>query len=171
MKYAGRVILHSVSLSRPVFASQGDQTVWPAQLGSTARYNRLMLRMMCITAHPDDEAGGFGGSLLLYRDRGVETSVVCLTPGQAASNRGGARSDHELAAMRRKEFTAACEILRVSRGIVLDYPDGQLHRQDMYKLVHDLALQIREFRPHIVLTFGPEGGVTGHMDHSMTSVF
>ncbi len=26
-------------------------------------------------------------------------------------------------------------------------------------------------RPHIVLTFGPEGGVTGHMDHSMTSVF
>jgi len=130
-----------------------------------------MLRMMCITAHPDDEAGGFGGSLLLYRDRGVETSVVCLTPGQAASNRGGARSDHELAAMRRKEFTAACEILRVSRGIVLDYPDGQLHRQDMYKLVHDLALQIREFRPHIVLTFGPEGGVTGHMDHSMTSVF
>jgi LmbE family N-acetylglucosaminyl deacetylase len=130
-----------------------------------------MLRMMCITAHPDDEAGGFGGSLLLYRDRGVETSVVCLTPGQAASNRGGARSDHELAAMRRKEYAAACEILRVSRGIVLDYPDGQLHRQDTYKLVHDLTLQIREFRPHILLTFGPEGGVTGHMDHSMTSVF
>jgi len=30
-----------------------------------------MLRLMCITAHPDDEAAGFGGSLRLYRDRGV----------------------------------------------------------------------------------------------------
>ena len=88
-----------------------------------------MLRMMCITAHPDDEAGGFGGSLRLYHDREVETCVICLTPGQAASHRGGARNDEELAAMRRKEFAAACEILKVSRGTVLDYPDGQLHRQ------------------------------------------
>ena len=52
------------------------------------------------------------------------------TPGQAASNRGGAKNDQELAAIRRKEFAAACEILKVNRGIVLDYPDGQLHRQE-----------------------------------------
>ena len=30
---------------------------------------------------------------------------------------------------------------------------------------------VREFRPHIVLTFGPEGAVTGHTDHTMASVF
>ena len=65
-----------------------------------------MLRMMVITAHPDDEAGGFGGSLRLYSDRGVETCVLCLTPGQAATYRGGARNDQELAAIRRKEFAA-----------------------------------------------------------------
>jgi LmbE family N-acetylglucosaminyl deacetylase len=130
-----------------------------------------MLRLMVITAHPDDEAGNFGGSLRLYRERGVETCVLCLTPGQAASHRGGAKSDHELAAMRRKEFAAACEILKVSRGIVLDYPDGQLHRLDLYKVVCDLTRQVREFRPQVMLTFGPEGGVTGHTDHSMASVF
>jgi len=126
---------------------------------------------MVITAHPDDEAGGFGGALRLYRDRGVETYVVCLTPGQAATHRGGAKSDQELAAMRRKEFAAACEILKVSRGLVLDYPDGQLYRQDLYRVVCDLTLQIREFRPQVLLTFGPEGGVTGHPDHSMAGVF
>ncbi len=130
-----------------------------------------MLRMMCITAHPDDEAGGFGGSLRLYHERGVETCVVCLTPGQAATHRGGAKNDLELAAMRRKEFAASCEILRVSRGIVLDYPDGQLYLQDLYKVVCDLALQVRQFRPQVLLTFGPEGGVTGHADHSMASIF
>lgn len=130
-----------------------------------------MLRMMCITAHPDDEAGGFGGSLRLYHDRGVETGVVCLTPGQAASHRGGTRNDQELIAMRRREFAASCEILKISRATVLDYPDGQLHRQDLHKVVSELTLHVRQFRPQVMLAFGPEGGVTGHTDHSMASLF
>jgi len=130
-----------------------------------------MLRMMCITAHPDDEAGSFGGVLRLSADRGIKTGVVCLTPGQAASNRGQARNDQELAAIRREEFAAACKILKVSQGIVLDYPDGQLHRLDPYKVVCELTLHVRQFRPQVVITFGLEGGVTGHTDHSMASVF
>jgi len=130
-----------------------------------------MFRMMVITAHPDDEASSFGGSLQLYADRGVETCVLCLTPGQAGSHRGGARNDQELAAIRRKEFAASCEILKVSRAIVLDYPDGKLHLQDLYRVVCDVTLHVREFRPHILLTFGPDGSVTGHTDHSMASIF
>jgi LmbE family N-acetylglucosaminyl deacetylase len=130
-----------------------------------------MLRMICITAHPDDEAGNFGGCLQLYAGRGVETSVICLTPGQAATHRGSARNDLELAALRRREFAAACAILKVTNGIVLDYPDGQLHRMEPQKVVCELVLKIREFRPQVILTFGPEGGVTGHTDHSMASIF
>jgi LmbE family N-acetylglucosaminyl deacetylase len=130
-----------------------------------------MLRMMVVTAHPDDEASSFGGSLCLYRERGVETCVVCLTPGQAATYRGRAQSDLELAAMRRQEFAAACKILKVSRGIVLDYPDGQLHRLEMQRVVSDLVLRIREFRPHVLLTFDPAGGATAHTDHTMASIF
>jgi len=127
--------------------------------------------MMCITAHPDDEAGGFGGSLRMYHDRGVETSVVCLTAGQAATHRGAARNDQELAAIRRREFAAACEILKVSQATVLDYPDGQLHRQELHKVVSELTLHVRRFRPQVILAFGPEGGVTGHTDHSMAAIF
>jgi LmbE family N-acetylglucosaminyl deacetylase len=130
-----------------------------------------MRRMMVVTAHPDDEASSFGGSLCLYRERGVETSIVCLTPGQAATHRGHARNDQELAELRRQEFDAACKILRVSSGAVLDYPDGQLHRLDMQRAVSDLALRIREIRPQVLLTFDPAGGVTGHTDHTMASIF
>ena len=130
-----------------------------------------MFRLMCVTAHPDDAAGSFGGSLRLYRDRDVETSVVCLTPGQAGSHRGNAKTDAELADMRRREFLASCEILRVSKPVVLDYPDGQLYRQELNRVVYELTLLVRRFRPHIMLTFGPEGGVTGHPDHSMSRIF
>ena len=130
-----------------------------------------MSRILCITAHPDDEAAAFGGSLRLYHDRGAEIYVVCLTPGQAASHRGAAKKDHELATIRRKEFAASCEILGVDRGVVLDYADGKLHRLDLYSVVEEVVSHIRTFRPDVVLTFGPEGGLTGHTDHSMASVF
>jgi LmbE family N-acetylglucosaminyl deacetylase len=126
---------------------------------------------MCITAHPDDEASNFGGTLRLYADQGVETSVICLTPGQAGSHRGGAKSDEELAAMRREEFAAACKLLNVKEYVVLDYPDGRLHRQESYHVACDLVRRVRKFRPQVVLTFGPEGGLTGHTDHAMASVF
>jgi len=130
-----------------------------------------MLRLLAVTAHPDDEASCFGGTLRLYSDRGIETSVICLTPGQAARNRGQAQNDRELAALRRKEFAAACSILHVCRAVVLDYADGQLHRIEMHRPVADLVRHIRQFRPQVMLTMGLEGAITGHTDHSMAGVF
>jgi LmbE family N-acetylglucosaminyl deacetylase len=130
-----------------------------------------MLRLLCITAHPDDEAGGFGGTLLRYAERGVETHVICLTPGQAATHRGPAKSDDELSAIRRVEFEAACKLLKVTRGMVLDYPDGKLDRQDFHAVVADLTLRVRKLRPHVMMTMGTEGAITAHPDHSMVSVF
>lgn len=135
------------------------------------RYNLGMLRLMCVTAHPDDEAGNFGGTLLTYADRGVETCVICLTSGQAATNRGGAKNDQELSAMRKREFAASCEILRVSKPVILDYPDGQLYRQELNRVVYDITLRVRQFCPHVLLTFASDGGVTGHPDHTMAGVF
>jgi len=130
-----------------------------------------MLRLLCVTAHPDDEAGGFGGSLLLCASRGVETHVICLTPGQAATHRGGARSDKELAAMRRLEFQASCRVLKIARGEVLDHPDAGLDRVDFHAVVGELVERIRQIRPHVIVTIGPEGAVTAHPDHSMASLF
>jgi LmbE family N-acetylglucosaminyl deacetylase len=130
-----------------------------------------MLRLLCVTAHPDDEAGGFGGSLLLYRRRGVETYVICLTPGQAATHRGKAGSDEELAAQRRREFQNSCRILNLTRGEVLGYPDGALDRADFFRVVEDLVRRVRILRPQVILTFGPEGAVTAHPDHSMAALF
>ncbi len=130
-----------------------------------------MLRLLCVTAHPDDEAGAFGGTLLLYHERGVETSVICLTAGTAARNRGTARTDDELAALRRAEFAASCKLLNVTQYEVLNYPDSKLDRTDFYEVVETLVQRIRQIRPQVILTFGIDGGLTGHADHAMAGVF
>jgi LmbE family N-acetylglucosaminyl deacetylase len=132
---------------------------------------KKMPRLLCFTAHPDDEAGGFGGTLLRYAERGVETHVICLTAGTAATHRGGAASDADLAAVRRREFAVSCRLLKVAWDVVLDYPDGRLDKQDFRTVVADLTRRVREIRPHVIITFGPEGAVTGHPDHAMVSVF
>src|SRR5271157_4208366 len=131
----------------------------------------MMLKLLCVTAHPDDEAGAFGGSLLLYHERGVETSVICLTAGTAARNRGTARTDEELAALRTAELAASCKVLNVSRHEVLGYLDSKLVRADSYQVVGDLVRRMRQLRPQVVLTFGPDGGLTGHLDHAMAGMF
>ena len=129
------------------------------------------MRLLGITAHPDDEIGTFGGTLLFYHSRNVETYVICLTPGQAATNRGSARSDDELAAIRRAEFRKSCSILQVTEAQILDYPDGGLDRTNFLTVVGDLVFHIRRIKPHLILTLGPEGAITGHPDHSMASIY
>ena len=130
-----------------------------------------MFRLLCITAHPDDEAGAFGGTLALYADRGVKVSVVCLTAGTAAKNRGTARTDEELAILRTAEFQASCEFLGIAHGEVLSYPDSKLYRADFHEVVGVLVEKVRRLRPHVVVTFGQDGGLTGHPDHAMAGVF
>ena len=131
----------------------------------------MALRLMCFTAHPDDECGAFGGALMMADQRNVETSVVCLTEGRAGSHRGNARNDDELAQLRRQEFAAALRVLGVDHGEVLAYPDGGLLRQDFAAVTTVLVERIRRFRPHVVLTFGGDGNVNLHPDHTMVSFF
>jgi LmbE family N-acetylglucosaminyl deacetylase len=126
---------------------------------------------MCFTAHPDDECGAFGGALMRAHQRGFETSVICMTEGRAASSRGIARNADELAALRRQEFAAALRVLDVDHGEVLTYPDGDLARQDFFQVTTALVERIRRFRPQVVLTFGADGNVNLHPDHTMICFF
>jgi LmbE family N-acetylglucosaminyl deacetylase len=130
-----------------------------------------LLKLLCVTAHPDDEIGSFGGTLVKSHCTGIETYVICLTSGQAATHRGEAKSDDELSAMRRREFAEACALLKVARGEVLDFPDGKLDRVNFLEPVNLLVRRIREIRPQVVIAQGQEGGVTAHPDHSMASLF
>jgi len=123
-----------------------------------------------VTAHPDDESGAFGGALMLAREAGAETFVLCFTDGQAAHFRGDAAPDADLGKLRRAEMDAACAALDVTQCDVLAFPDGALPQQSFQELVGLVVEHIRRWRPQVVLTFGGDGGVNLHRDHTMISV-
>ncbi len=129
------------------------------------------LRLLCVVAHPDDECFAFGGALALACDQGVQTHVVCMTDGGAASNRGEAASAEHLGKMRRSEFADSCKVLGVRHHEIWDYHDGQLEFADFSRTAGRLVAKIREVKPDVVLTFGSDGAVNTHPDHSMVSAF
>lgn len=128
------------------------------------------LKLMCVVAHPDDECFAFGGALALAAERGIETYVVCLTDGQAATNRGNADSGEALGKMRRAEFIASCEVLGVTRHELLDYHDARLEFVDFSHAAGRLVKRMRQFLPDVVITFGGDGGLNTHPDHVMVSM-
>jgi LmbE family N-acetylglucosaminyl deacetylase len=129
----------------------------------------VALRLLCITAHPDDECFAFGGALALAAQRGVETSLICITDGSAGSYHGTAKTTMELGQLRRAELAASCKLLGIRNHEVLDYNDGQLEFASFSDLSGDLVQRIRVLRPHVIITFGGDGAINTHADHTVTS--
>ena len=130
----------------------------------------MSFRLLCITAHPDDESAAFGGALLMAHREGIETYLLCLTDGQAAHYRGEAEDAADLGRRRRTELAEACEVLSITGFEVLHYPDGELLRQNWHEMVGSLVERIRRLRPQVILTFGGDGSVNLHRDHTVVGM-
>ncbi len=130
------------------------------------------LRLMCVLAHPDDESLGNGGTLAKYAAEGIETYLVTATRGERGWQ-GDARDypgPAALGATREAELHAATRVLGIRHVEFMDYIDGDLDQADPAEAIGKIVAQLRRVRPHVVITFGPEGGY-GHPDHIAISQF
>jgi LmbE family N-acetylglucosaminyl deacetylase len=126
----------------------------------------MKLRLVGLFAHPDDDAFLIGGTLVLNRGR-VDPTLVFATSGEA-----GPISDRSLAtretlgAVREDEQRAFLEATGLSdtRVEFLRHPDYYLQEVPLERLVSEIEDVLREVRPHVVVTFGPDG-LTSHHDH------
>ncbi|NJO83758.1 MAG: PIG-L family deacetylase, partial [Blastochloris sp.] len=126
----------------------------------------MNLRLLCVLAHPDDESLGMGGVVARYAAEGVATYLVTATSGEwgwpgAAEEHPGA---HQLAQIREAELHAAAEVLGIRGLNLLRYPDGGLATASSEDVITRIAQAVRQIRPQVVITFGPDGA-TGHPDH------
>jgi LmbE family N-acetylglucosaminyl deacetylase len=121
-----------------------------------------------IFAHPDDEAFGPAGSLLLETNGGTELHLICLTNGDAGTNPDNLPN---LGEVRLQEWHDAGKLLGATSMQYLGYKDGQLNNQAMIEITEKLIDLIREttkdtpedtFIEFMTLDLN---GYTGHIDH------
>jgi LmbE family N-acetylglucosaminyl deacetylase len=106
---------------------------------------------------------------MLAHRAGAETFVLCFTDGQAAHFRPDAAADADLGKMRRAEMDAASAVLGVTQHEVLAFPDGELAKQSFQVMTGIVVEHIRRRQPQVVLTFGGDGAVNLHRDHTVVS--
>ncbi|MBS4729236.1 mycothiol conjugate amidase Mca [Mycobacterium sp. SM1] len=139
------------------------------------------LRLMAVHAHPDDESSKGAATLARYADEGHRVLVVTLTGGERGEILNPAMDLPEvhgrIAEIRRDEMAKAAEILGVEHRW-LGFVDSGLPKgdpppplpEDSFALVplevatEALVRVVREFRPHVMITYDENGGYP-HPDH------
>lgn len=126
--------------------------------------------LSAIFAHPDDETFSIGGTIATLSRRGVPCALFCATDGDAGRSSGiEVRSREQLGRVRRAELLEAARVLGVAHLVTPGYADGALGAADQDVLVGDVVRFLRERRPDVVVTFGPEGAPNLHRDHRAIS--
>ncbi|RNE48474.1 N-acetyl-1-D-myo-inositol-2-amino-2-deoxy-alpha-D-glucopyranoside deacetylase [Corynebacterium alimapuense] len=141
-------------------------------------------RVIAVHAHPDDEAIWTGGALANLARRGAHVTVVTCTLGEEGEVIGepfqGLVADEadQLGGFRIRELQDSLAALNVNGAFLggagafrdsgmMGSPAHENPRAFVNSGEHAVALLVeifQELRPHLVITYGPDGGY-GHPDH------
>lgn len=127
----------------------------------------LPVRLTAVYAHPDDDTYALSGVLALEGPERIEYSLILATSGEEGPISDPSLATREnLAQIREEEERASLAALGFADAPIhfLRYPDGAVKEVPREELVGKIGEILRQTRPHIVVTFGPEG-VTKHDDH------
>ncbi|HKS46904.1 MAG TPA: mycothiol conjugate amidase Mca [Amycolatopsis sp.] len=139
----------------------------------------VLMRLMAVHAHPDDESGKGAATTARYAAEGAEVLVVTCTGGERGEVLNPRMDTPEVRAnlpeIRRREMTTAREILGVRQrflgfadsGMREPLPPGCFARVSSDLAVARLVAVIREFRPQVMVTYDETGGYP-HPDHIKT---
>ena len=147
----------------------------------------MQLRLMAVHAHPDDESSKGAATMARYVREGVSVLVATCTGGERGDVLNPKMDRPEvkenITEIRRAEMNAAREILGVDQawlgfvdsGWVENYdpadpsslPEDAFARVPLEQATEPLVKLIREFKPHVIITYDEEGGYP-HPDHIMT---
>ena len=136
-----------------------------------------MRPLLTLFAHPDDETFSTGGLMAAAVERGQPVTALSATRGEAGESAIADLDDPErLGVVRERELREAMRQVGVSDVRLLGYRDSGMagspsaeHPQAFVRVPVEsaasrIASQIRSVRPHVIVTFGPEG-LYGHPDH------
>ena len=156
----------------------------PDDSAAVDRRQPAPLRLMAVHAHPDDESSKGAATMARYVRSGVDVLVCTLTGGERGDILNKAMDRPEiranLPAVRREEMARARQILGVRQQFLgftdsglpegdppPPLPEGCFALEKLEDAAQPLVQAVREFRPHVMLTYDENGGYP-HPDHVMT---
>jgi mycothiol S-conjugate amidase len=139
---------------------------------------------MAVHAHPDDESSKGAATMARYVRAGAAVLVCTMTGGERGDilNKAMERPDirANLPAVRRAEMARAREILGIEQRFMgftdsglpegdplPPLPEGCFALESLESAARPLVQAVREFRPHVLLTYDENGGYP-HPDHIKT---
>jgi mycothiol S-conjugate amidase len=136
-------------------------------------------RLLFVHAHPDDESSKGAPTAAKYGRAGARVVLVCATDGSAGDVLNPNHPDvdpADMPALRERELDAAVEIIGFDEVYRLgfvdsglpddpsDVPPGCFADRPLDEVAAPLADVLRDERPHVVVTYAPDGGYP-HPDH------
>ncbi len=125
-----------------------------------------MQQVVCIFAHPDDEAFGPGGTIALLA-KSHTVHIICVTSGD--DSRLPVKEAKKLGQVRREELRRSAAILGVKEVVFLKHQDGTLSNLLYHEIAESLSKRLETIQPDTLITFEPRG-VSGHLDHIAVSM-
>lgn len=123
--------------------------------------NNFKKSILCIVAHPDDEALGIGGTIIKHINNGDEVNIVIFSIGEAS------KSEEEINSTRRIKNAKEWSRIVGSKIItIFDYPDQKLDTVPKLELIKNLEKLLKKISPDVVYTH--HDGDINH-DHQIVS--
>ena len=103
-------------------------------------------KILIVAAHPDDEILGCGGTILKLKEKN-DINVIFMTNGVSA------RGKNKISEKRRKN---AClklfKYLNISKPEFFNFPDNQLDRTPLLKIIKKIERRINLYKPDTIFT-------------------
>ena len=117
-------------------------------------------KVICVVAHPDDEALGAGGALIRHARVGDQVEIVILSDGEGSKTDPNARDPERADRAVQWAGRAGCTL-----RAVFDLPDQRFDTIPMVEIVSRLQPELEAFAPEVIYTHHP--GDLNH-DHRLT---
>lgn len=118
-------------------------------------------RVLCVVAHPDDEALGVGGTLIRHVECGDEVFIIILSDGEDAKASESTKDAHRTS--RAGEW---CRVVGATLYRMYDFPDQRLDTIPRLDLVRVLEADIPSIDPHVIYIHHP-GDI--NLDHQIAA--
>ncbi len=128
----------------------------------------VLMRVLYIFPHPDDESFGPAAAISQQTRSGHEVFLLTLTRGGATKERFKYDySVEQMGRIRHAEMQDVAKVLDLSDLTVLDFPDSGLKELDPRILEQAVREHIQNTQPAVLVTY-PVHGISGFHDHLVT---